>query len=45
MFLAWATSIGVATLFYRYVESPAATLRISATLAWPVKRLLSRQTG
>jgi len=45
MLLAWAGSIGVATVFYRYVESPAATLRIGATLAWPVKRLLSRQTG
>lgn len=45
MLAAWTTSIGVATLFYRYIESPAATLRISATLAWPVKRLMSRQTG
>ncbi|WP_153146624.1 acyltransferase [Dechloromonas sp. H13] len=38
--LAWAASIGVAALFYRYVESPAASLRITATLAWPVRRLL-----
>jgi len=45
MLAAWATSIGVATLFYRYIESPAASMRIGATLAWPVKRLLSRQTG
>lgn len=45
MLAAWAASIGVAALFYRYVESPAASMRIGATLAWPVKRILSRQTG
>ena len=38
-------ALGVAALFYRYVESPAASTRIGATLAWPVKRLLSRQAG
>lgn len=42
---AWGASIGVAALFYRYVESPAASMRISATLAWPVKRILNRQAG
>ena len=45
MALAWAASMGVATLFYRYVESPAASVRINATLAWPVKRILSRQSN
>jgi peptidoglycan/LPS O-acetylase OafA/YrhL len=40
MLLAWATSIGVAALFYRWVESPAASRRIAAALAWPVRRLL-----
>ena len=45
MALAWATSMGVATLFYRYVESPAASVRINATLAWPVKQILSRQSN
>ena len=40
MLLAWATSIGVAALFYRFVESPAASRRIAAALAWPVRRLL-----
>ncbi len=39
MALAWTASMGAATLFYRYVESPAASVRINATLAWPVRRL------
>jgi peptidoglycan/LPS O-acetylase OafA/YrhL len=40
MLLAWATSIGVAALFYRWVESPVASRRIAAALTWPVRRLL-----
>ncbi len=44
MALAWAASIGIATLFYRYVESPAASVRINATLAWPI-RAFTRQAG
>ncbi|MDP2881837.1 MAG: acyltransferase [Azonexus sp.] len=32
--LAWAASIAAATLFYRWVESPAASQRITAALGW-----------
>lgn len=32
--LAWAASILAATLFYRWVESPAASQRITAALGW-----------
>lgn len=44
MLAAWATSIGAATLFYRFVESPAASRRIGAALTWPARRLLGRVT-
>jgi len=42
MLAAWATSIGVAALFYRFVESPAASRRIATAVAWPVKGLFGR---
>ena len=32
--LAWATSIAAATLFYRWIESPEASRRITSTLGW-----------
>jgi len=37
--------MAVATLFYRWVESPAASRRIATALAWPVKRLRGRGTA
>ena len=42
MALAWAASMAVAALFYRWVESPAASRRIIAAMAWPARRLLGR---
>ncbi|MBS1131124.1 MAG: Acyltransferase 3 [Proteobacteria bacterium] len=32
--LAWATSIAAATLFYRWIESPEASRRITSALGW-----------
>lgn len=34
LFLAWTASIAGGTLFYRWIESPAASRRITATLGW-----------
>jgi len=34
LLLAIATSLGVATLFYRWIESPAASQRITGALGW-----------
>jgi peptidoglycan/LPS O-acetylase OafA/YrhL len=34
LLLAWAASIAAATLFYRWIESPAASQRITAALGW-----------
>jgi peptidoglycan/LPS O-acetylase OafA/YrhL len=34
LLLAIATSLGVATLFYRWIESPAASQRITSALGW-----------
>lgn len=34
MALAWATSVACGTLFYRWVESPAASQRITTALRW-----------
>lgn len=36
---AWAASIAGGTLFYRWVESPAASQRIAATIGWPFGKL------
>ena len=45
MLLAWAASIGVAALFYRFVECPAASRRISTALAWPFNKVIGRNAG
>lgn len=42
MALAWAASMAVAALFYRWVESPAASRRIADALTWPARELLRR---
>jgi peptidoglycan/LPS O-acetylase OafA/YrhL len=34
LILAWATSIAAATLFYRWIESPEASRRITGALGW-----------
>lgn len=34
LILAWAASIGAATLFYRWIESPEASRRITSALGW-----------
>ena len=36
---AWAASIAGGTLFYRWVESPAASQRIAVTIGWPFGKL------
>lgn len=41
IFGAWTASIAVGTLFYRWVESPAASQRIGAALAWPFAKILA----
>ena len=39
---AWVASIAGGTLFYRWIESPAAGQRIAATLGWPFAKLLEQ---
>lgn len=34
MLVTWASSIGVATLFHRWVESPAGSQRIASSIGW-----------
>jgi len=34
LFLAWTASIAGGTLFYRWIESPAASQRITSALGW-----------
>jgi peptidoglycan/LPS O-acetylase OafA/YrhL len=45
MLLAWAASIAAAAVFYRHIESPAASRRIANVLAGPFRRLLGRDAA
>ena len=47
LILAWTASLVAATLFYRWIESPAASRRITAALGWLSASLwlLARRTG